>query len=300
MSSGIDAAIGRAIAFLESRQLPSGEIPVYASNTRDSSIFATATVAHALSFAPGAASIRRRALDFLERERDGLGLWKHWSRDHPRHAEIPPDLDDTSCASAVLLRSGRPDPQNRKVLLANRNRHGLFFTWKIGGAQLRHPLGLYMFFKRTAAKPFDVDAVVNANVLFYLGAIPETKPVVEHLLTVLREDGEAACDKWYDNRFVIWYFFSRALHEIATEARELIERKIAATTPSNALESALGACSLRYWNKPFDVDCLLRAQLDSGGWPAAPVYHGGPMQWQSEELTTGFCIEALSRWCPSS
>ena len=65
---------------------------------------------------------------------------------------------------------------------------------------------MYAFFTRTSAKPFDADAVVNANVLFYLGAIPA---VVDELLAVLREDRERHCDKWYDNPFVIWYFFGK-------------------------------------------------------------------------------------------
>src|SRR5207237_1773965 len=101
------------------------------------------------------------------------GLWRHWARDHPQYHPLPPDLDDTSCASAALLRAGRAFPDNRKLLLGNRNRRGLFYRRKLTPAQFRHPLVTYFFFRRTSAKPFDVDAVVNANVLFYLGAIPE-------------------------------------------------------------------------------------------------------------------------------
>jgi hypothetical protein len=306
-SSPGERAIGRAIAFLERRQLPSGELPVLASGTRDPSIFPTAVMAHSLSFAPGAQTIRDRALDFLHSEMDPRGLWKHWPREHSRSRELPPDLDDTSCASAVLARAGRPFPDNRKLLLANRNGDGLFYTWKLTHRELRHPLVLWSLFRCGTAKPFDVDAVVNANVVFYLGAIPE---VIEHLLRVLRENRETSCDKWYDNPFVVWYFFSRALHAHAPEAGEIIEKKIAAATPRNALESALAACSLWCWNRSPAVGPILAAQLNSGAWPAAPLYHDGrarrrdgtfaqphpdTLYWGSEELTTAFCIEALSR-----
>jgi hypothetical protein len=308
--SGILAALARAIAFLESNQLPSGELRVFASGKPDPSVFPTAVAAHALSFAPDAAKIRERALDFLAAETDWRGLWRHWPREHPHHRQIPPDLDDTSCASAALERAGRTFPDNRRLLLANRNRRGLFYTWKLTPAQFRHPLALVFFFQQTSAKPFDVDAVVNANVLAYLGAIPETRAVVDHLLTVLRENRETSCDKWYDNPFVVWYFFSRALHTVAPEAGEIIEKKIAATTPSNALEHALAACSLHYWNRNAGIRPLLDRQLQSGAWPAAPLYHGGRARrrdgtfapphhdtpyWGSEELTTAFCIEALAR-----
>jgi hypothetical protein len=303
-------AVRNAIAFLERRQSATGELRVLASGVPDPALFPTAVMAHSLSFAPEAALVRRRALDFLAAEMEPRGLWKHWPRAHPHHRSLPPDLDDTSCASAVLQHAGRSFPDNRDLLAGNRNAHGLFYTWKLTAAQFRHPLALWFFFRRTSAKPFDVDAVVNANVLFYLGAIPATRAVIAHLLRVLREDRETVCDKWYDNPFVVWYFFSRALHAIAPEAGDLIETKIAAATPANALERALAACSLLYWGRTADVDALLAMQLESGAWPAAPLYHGGRTRrrdgsfadvhpdtprWGSEELTTAFCIEALAR-----
>jgi hypothetical protein len=307
-------ALARGIAFLERQQQPSGELRVFASDQPDPAVFPTAVMAHSLSFAPDASRVRERAVDFLAAEMWPRGLWKHWPREHPHHRELPPDLDDTACASAALASSGRTFPDNRPLLLKNRNARGLFYTWKLTAAQFRHPLVLYFFFRKTSAKPFDVDAVVNANVLFYLGATPETRPVVQHLLHVLRENRERSCDKWYDNPFVVWYFFSRALHAVAPDGGELIERKMAAATPANPLERALAACSLLYWSRASAadalIDSLLDAQLESGGWPAAPLYHGGRTRkrdgsfdephpdtprWGSEELTTAFCIEALSR-----
>lgn len=316
MSTGTEAdvernivgAVERAIAFLEQSQLRSGELPVHASGKPDPSVFPTALITHSLSFAPRAAAIRERALDFLFAEMDGRGLWKHWPHAHPHHRQLPPDLDDTSCASAALERDGRAFPDNRKRLLANRNARGLFYTWKLAAAELRHPLALFLFFKRTSAKPFDVDAVVNANVLFYLGAIPETRPVIDHLLQVLRENRESACDKWYDNPIVVRYFFSRALAPIVPDAGALLAAH--AAVPSNALEMALAACTALDWNRVPDLAPLLAMQLPSGAWPAAPLYHGGRARrrdgtfaephpdtprWGSEALTTAFCIEALSR-----
>lgn len=280
---------------------------MFASGTLDPSVFPTALAAYSLSFAPRAAMVRERAVDFLVAEMEPHGLWKHWTRAHPYHRQLPPDLDDTSCASTALALAGRTFPDNRALLLRNRNREGLFRTWKLTLAQLRHPLVAFTFFTKTSARPFDADAVVNANTLHYLGGVPE---VAQHLVRILRENREPHCDKWYENPFAIWYFFSRALQRTAPEAGELIVKKITAAKPSTALEHALATCALRDWNQPADIAPLLALQLESGAWPAAPLYHGGRARrrdgtfapphpdtphWGSEEVTTAFCIEALSR-----
>jgi hypothetical protein len=221
-----------------------------------------------------------RVRDFLRSEMDNHGLWRHWTRDHPHQAQLPPDLDDTSCASAALERAGDPGPPNREILLANRDRSGLFFTWiaprprwtgaahrRVTLPQLLHLPTLFLFFRRTSADPDDVDAVVNANVLFYLGRIAETQPVVEHLLRILREGRETQCDKWYENAFAVWYFFSRALARSEPEATDIIERRIAGMAPGNVLDAALAANSLlNIGRRPPNtlIDLLLASQLPSG------------------------------------
>jgi hypothetical protein len=312
--SEIEQAIARGVALLERNQLASGEVPVDAwrpgHSERDPSVFPTAVAAHSLSFVPAARAVHARALDFLAAEMSARGLWRHWNRAHPHHAFIPPDLDDTSCASAALQRAGRAFPDNRGLLLANRNRRGLFYTWKLTGDQFRHPLATWLFFQRTSAKPFDVDAVVNANVLFYLGDRAETRPVIAHLLDVLRTDGERDCDKWYERPFVVWYFFSRALRAVSADAGDVIASRIEASRPQTALEHALAGCALLDWNHEPDVAPLLASQLESGGWPRDGLYHGGRARrsatsfapphpdtpwWGSEELTTAFALEALAR-----
>jgi hypothetical protein len=261
-----DAALQRALTFLEQRQLPSGEFPVQISADRsmvtgctpDPSVFPTALIAHCLCFAAPAARLRERALRFLAGQVDQHGLWRHWTAQHPHYRGLPPDLDDTACASAVLSHAGC-HIDNRELMLANRNQRGLFLTWvaprpafttaahlKVTLAQLRHAPTLPLFFKHTSAALYDVDAVVNANCLFYLNDFSGRQLVIDHLLGILEAAAETVCDKWYENPFVIWYFFSRALQGKAPRAGSIIERSAASCigiAPPQTLP--LSACSPR-------------------------------------------------------
>ncbi len=335
LDARVAPAIAAGVAFLAASQLASGEFPVFRNRRRDMAgdvhadpaVFPTALAAHALGFVPGAGALVERAIGFLLEQRDSHGVWRHWPRGHPWFPILPPDLDDTSCASAVLARNGVSGAADRQILLSNRTRRGLFYTWivprlrwtsaphrRIVLAQLRRIPALVAFFRSTSASAADVDAVVNANCLYALGRFRGDAVVVDHLLGVLRRGEETACDKWYDNPFVVWYFFSRALHEQAPEAADLIAERLASATPGTALDTALAAASLLYWKRrPDDASIarLLKSQLPSGGWPRAAVYHGGRTRhrdgsysgpapdkpfWGSEALTTAFCLEVLAQW----
>lgn len=335
MSTGDEAgrAIARGVAFLEASQLASGEIPVLATTDPslalraepDPSVFPTAVAAQALSFCPEASDIHARACRFLLDEKDRNGLWRHWTRTHDHVASLPPDLDDTSCASAALAAAGTPIA-NRDILLANRRSDGLFLTWVIprmrwtGAAhvrawlpQLAHLPTLALFFRRTSAAPGDVDAVVNANALFYLRDFDRRDAVIGHLLAVLRDGGETGCDKWYENRFAILYFLSRGLRAAGADAGALVLERLEAVPPADALGSAFAACVMLDWGRDPGAAFadLLAGQRADGSWPRAALYHGGRERrrdgsfaprhpdtphWGSEALTTCFCLEALARW----
>jgi hypothetical protein len=308
--SEIRHAIEKGVAYLESAQLPSGEIPIEISPemsgdcSRQPCVFPAALAARTLSITPSAARVRARALDFLQREMSLDGLWRHPSSDLPEHYDTPLDLDDTAIASAALAAAGRSFPDNRALLLAYRERSGLFRTWIVRWR--RHPLRTFrFFFLRHTGEVHDVDAVVNANVVIYLGICEEIRPAIAHMLAVLRANREMMSTIWYGSRFTVWYFFSHALHEIAPEAGEMIVPRIEATTPTNALELALASSTLLLWNRTPDVGTLTDAQLPSGAWPRAGFYHMGqrrldpkpkPPWWGSEALTTVFAVEALTRY----
>lgn len=330
----IDRALARAVAYLGSAQLPSGELPVYATTdptlaercVLDPSIFPTALALHCLSFCGEAAAVRARAEDFLLAEMDRHGLWRHWTRDHPHFKSLPPDLDDTACASAALAGAGKAVPDNRALLLANRDSAGRFFTWlsprprwtrwrhmAVTLRQLRHLPTLVMFFRLTSAKPYDVDACVNASCLHYLGDFPGREAVAAYLCTILAAGAERQCDKWYENPFVVRYLLSRGLVRSTPEAGPLLVARTAADRPGSSLEHALAAATLIDWGGDAGphVAALLAAQQEDGAWRRAALYHGGRARrrgggfaephpdtprWGSEAITTAFAIEALARW----
>jgi hypothetical protein len=309
ISSPVDDAIRRAVAFLEKTQLPDGEVPLLVSDQPDHSLFPTALAAYSLAFVPEAAAVRARALDFLEREMEPRGVWQHRARSHPAHDGLVADADDTACAAAALRLAGRAVPDVATILLANRTRDGRFRTWLPTFADLRKPRALWDLFVRGTASISDVDAVVNANVLHFVGAA-RCEAVVEWLLTILREDRETDCDKWYDNPFGVWYFFSRALVPTFGEASEIITRKVRAAVPQTALEYALRISTLANCGVAATVTELLELQTERGSWPSASLYNVGRvrrrdgtfvpgtgdwMTFRSEELTTAFALEALGR-----
>ena len=332
--TAIAESLSRAVRFLESAQAQSGELPVYASNdpslrdhaTLDPSIFPSALAAWSLSFCAAAKGVRGRLCDFLEAEMLPHGLWRHWPRSHAHHASLPPDLDDTGCAALAMGRAGRMLPDHRHLLLANRNRAGLFYTWlsprlrwsgwahmTATAGQLAHAPTLFLFFRATSAKPRDVDAVVNANALFHVGRFDGDEAVIAYLTMILRQGRERHCDKWYDEPSVIWYFLARALAERSDEARALLLAKLTQARPDHALHRALRICAMRSLGAPVpddDVARLMAGQAADGSWPRAALYHGGRTRrrdgsfdaphpdtprWGSEALTTAFAVEALAR-----
>src|SRR5205085_5060037 len=288
------AATTRAAEYLRHVQRPIGELPVLVSLdplmrrdcTVDPSVFPTAVAAHSLSFAEEASDVRDRALNFLAGEMGPHGLWKHWPRDHPHAGTLPADADDTSCASATLIAAGRTVPDNRDLLLANRDDDGRFHTWFLPRPRwlllratwpllLRLPM-LILFFRRTSAKPLDVDAAVNANILFRLGAFPGRERVTDWLVRILEEGAEDRCDKWYQNPFVVRYFFSRALDD-SGRGRELLIGRTAAATPETMLDHALAAATLSACGADpgRHVEALIDGQSPDGSWPRTAFYHGG-------------------------
>ncbi len=309
-NSRLRKCIARAAKFLDENQLYNGEFRSYRSNNEalhgsnlivDSCTFVTSCVLYCVGFLndPGLTAMKRTALEFLVKQMMAPGVWKYFSSGYP--IVIDPDLDDTACAS-FLVKDIHPDirdGRNADIILGNRNEKGLFFTW----LQARD-------------KRNDVDSVVNANVLLYLGDTEETRAVSDYLNRIIAEGREVETYYYYLDDFALYYAVSRAYFNGVTSLKTALEPVTLRTLArqrgdgsfGNELLTALAICSLlNYSCRDLDVlssgvGNLMDSQRIDGSWPRV-AYYAGPLPpepyaawYGSEELTTGFCLEALARF----
>ena len=339
--TSIAGAIENGLQFLSDRQLPSGQFPVeityfdQQTGTRavrqDPAVFASAHIAYSLDFLPHASAreMVSRTFPFFLNEMTGHGVWHYWNKEANwpglnLYKFIPADLDDTASVSYLLKRHGVQFPDNRPLLFLNRNRGGLFYTWLVlrprftfNAAYWRSLIGdvtwgRYARFFFTHANYGDIDGVVNANVLLYLGSGPETSPVVDWLIRIVQEHKEAACDKWYAHPFMFYYALSRNVQE-GSKAFESVTDTIVVRIQEavgeggrigeDELHTALAVnTALNLGTRPPylapAVEYIMNSQHDAGSWPSSPYYCTPDLgqTWGSQELTTAFCLEALYRF----
>lgn len=334
------AAVGRALEFLQREQLESGQFPMEysllgkrhfgtdaAETHPEKSPFCSAYVAHSLSFSGDhrARKMIHRAVEFLKGEMTGDGLWRYWCKDAPLHRQIPPDVDDTACISDLLRSMRQPVPENEDLLLSNMTTSGMFYTWIIPRVTTRASArwwrtvlgditwGRAVSFWRAGAARGDVDSVVNANVLLYLGERDVTGPVIERLLDIAESGHEDRTDRWYRSVPAFYYAVSRAyargIERLAPAGEHLDSRYASLGHPDgrigeDSLQTAMAVCSLMNFGHPpaayaRQLEYLGEAQESDGGWAACPIYFDGrrvpQIAWSSRCVTTAFCIEALVR-----
>jgi hypothetical protein len=332
-SEAVFQALSRGVEFLRERQLPHGEFATYVGwdpslengCSLDSSPFVTTFVLHALSFVnwTDLAQTRGRALAYLLEERESGGLWRFWTSGGPNHWRAPPDLDDTSCVSWTLRQHGVSFGSNEEMLYANRNTDGLFYTYIRPLAQkktwlelLRHKSWHELLSRYTWAELMhfknDVDIVVNANVVLYLGEHERTRNACRYIVSVIERGAEEQATAFYVEPLVIHYMVSRAYYYGISSfqgATKIMPRRIGEHQQNDgsfgtALATAIAACSLLNCGLSTDqgleraVRHLTQTQDADGSWKRA-AFFAGPRRvfwWGSEELTTAFCVEALARY----
>ena len=335
----LERAIQRGIEFLAKNQLSSGEFKTLASSDEDlcrspqhdPSPFATMHITDSVLRIRNeiAEEIVRRSAGFLVDQMLAGGLWKFWNRGSGGFSFIPPDADDTSCIAALLRKIGPGGICPAGVLLGNRNSQGLFYTWIL--PRWRHALYPSAWLPLCKARqitarqrdffsagedPPDregIDAVVNANVILYLGECRQTEPARAWLAQVVKSDRETSSDRSYQSSYALYYALLRCEENGLSFARPLLKQaalKLEKLLCSSVLgtidplEAGLSACVLS--SHAAHSECyralilkLLGAQRDDGGWPAKAFYFGGYKRvraWGSAELVTGFCVEALGRY----
>jgi hypothetical protein len=333
-----------ALGFLERAQLPSGEFstllasdPSLEGGIFDSSPFVTSFVVHALREVgfSRADAVAERAAGFLRGQMTLGGLWRYYAKGSWKHCRVPPDLDDTACCSVAVTPSGVRPPRNRWIFAANRDDQGRYLTWVIPGgcrtslarlswlrwagdawARARLParpaefVGSPRFHSETdPAPPDDVDPVVNANAIMYLGESPETAAAIAYVIETVERGITGRFSLYYTDPLALYHAVARA-HRFNCPAFAAVKRPIVAATLEHwrhdgsfgsPLSTALAVSTLLTFapdESAIDaaIGSLLHTQTPDGSWPAFHFYSGPAEYWGSRELTTGLCLEALVRF----
>jgi hypothetical protein len=260
----------------------------------DSSVFVTTFVLYGIARIdnPLVTTMTEKAISFLTDEMRGPGLFQYYTSKNTHGLGF--DLDDTACAS-VALHESHPlgaGGGNIEHFLENRNEAGLFYTW-IGDA----------------APENDIDSVVNANVVFYLGDSDETKGACRYLIDTIESGRESDSYRYYLDDVILYYAVSRAYARGASllgGAKEAIIEKVLLRSNDDGsfgdeLSTACAVCSLvdfEYKGITTLRDAaryLEEHQSADGSWRRIAMFCQPGRYYGSEELTTVLCLEALTK-----
>lgn len=339
----MEQAIESGINYLHSHQYPYGEFCSYYSSDPTMAewcvpqpvTFPTALIVNSLQRVknnPLVKDIFKKATGFFQYQSMRGGAMNYFTNWYQYFSLNPPDVDDTVYIGNFLRGQGAEYVDPTPLLLENRANNGLFYTWftfRLNSLrllrrlnkeywllimrELKKPIGTFIFWRRFECSRSDIDGVVNANVLYYLGKRQETKPIINYLLNILENNKEADCDKWYRDPFTFYYFYSRNIKKGITElahgaqhikSRILKKQKTNGKIGNSILETAMSTIALiniGYEGREVEmaINFIIKNQSPTGEWPRHILYFSGPKKqigWGSEELTTGFCIEALASY----
>ena len=297
-------AIGRGLEFIAANIGADGAWPSSKHGDRELASpgepeavpFVAALGALSLGACPGAraAGLRERTREYLTERIEAPGVWRYWPG-------LPPDLDDTSLCSLVVgshlwMLLGRTLP----VILSRRDEQGRFRTWLAA--------------QPTAESSWDdVDSVVNANVVAWLGATEDTRRARSWREGLVREGREDGTSWYYPDTLDLHAAMARA-HDLAAPAFEavgerlierILSRRRADGCYGDAHATALAVTALDQLGRPPAEDAVARliaAQRTDGGWPSGIVWQGPTppsppyVFFASDALATARCAEALARY----
>jgi hypothetical protein len=299
----IQDAISRGLTFLAGNQLRSGAFASYECGAESgrcpspdqSTLCVTAFVAAAISSAGSdkADTIIAKSINWFLSEMRGPGLWSF----SPKNAKckVPLDIDTTALVSWLFQQYRVSFPNNRDLLLANRDEKGRFFLWLLDDPF--NPSALQQLFGDDPQ-----DSVVDANIIAYLGRGPWVPPVIASFEQSL-VSGEGNLFPCYTDELVLAYGISRALlrgvkelHELRPLIAHMLEKRADARDnvllKCFVLRSAL-AFSLPECVSIDAIERILQTQQADGSWPAFPMLQRFGSYFGSRALTTGMCIEVL-------
>jgi len=306
-AEGIEAAINRGVGFLESSQLSSGEFATYGSGRRDmadseynTSPFITSFVFHSLGFVEQTdrvSGMRVKAVEFIKSQRKEGNIWNFWGlNEQGLYPPIPDDLDDTSCAAAVLAKNTDsvivPDFEDYRA------GNGAYFTWMSDGEN-------------------DVDCVVNANILMFYSLLGKHDArLCAYLNAAMQAKNYSGCTSYYATKYAFPYFVTRAFADAnagcvgasISSVKEFLLENQSHGFLGNDLDNALATVSLL--NMGFDgtgLDRAVKNMVDSqnldGSWDNMALSIGPYncrdrecIYFGSSELATAISLEALAKY----
>ena len=274
----------------------------------DSSPFVTALVLYSISFLEEdkkVQKIKEDGIRFLISEMEEGGLWRYWSSKNDKHRAIPPDLDDTCCIAYVLKSNNIKVPDNKEIILNNKNDQGIFYTWilSVSGKEALHSNDNWIINQEE-----DVCCVVNANVILYFSEDDRCRDAAKYLIEITSNDPNLFFSPYYNHSIIFYYMLSRSIYNknnLVDSARKNIVDRILSLQKSDGsfgdeLKTGLAICSLLncgFCSQSLTkaIRYLLQSQHPNGSWRRLPLYRGRPAVYGSSELTTAFCLEALAR-----
>ncbi len=301
----IDNSVEKAILFLAKSQQPNGSFLSLSSKSPTNfkeaiifpSVFSSTLILSSLARInenETLKTIKEKLASFLLAQRSDAWSFNYWDREAVEYKKIPypDDLDDTFSALAALHLY---DPKiiTGEVLAKSVS---LLTTLEVdeGG-----PYRTWLVDENSESAWKDVDFAVNSNIGYFLSLIGVSLPKqIDFLERQIAEDKIES--PYYPNSYPLIYFISRFYKG---PYKDNLIKKIHSLSPSNSLDNALCALSLMNLNEKHEnikdhVEYVIENQMN-GYWEAAPFYTGvNPKRDNnyfagSDELTTGFCIEAL-------
>lgn len=303
-------SIQRGLKFLRTTVNEKGAWHCIRFNVRDPNVprhferppFISAFCALALqrSQQPLAQELCVRAKNYLVDTMEYPGFWRYY-----RH--LPQDLDSSSLCSMIIdthpwVGLGKNIPQ----ILANRDNNGLFLTWVLNEEE------------PSVVSPFRIEAdpVVNANVIAYVGDLPETKKSQTWLIELIKKGTNLDnASKWYPDPASIYYAIARTTGRVQLGTEEfpsiLAERILSLRDEvgefKNVLQAAQACVALQNirlldrLNVQQQIAYFIARQQADGSWPELLAFGDQSMRFGvvgqighgSESVTSVFCIEAL-------
>jgi hypothetical protein len=298
----------------------------------DSAVVPAAIIASSLlglAGRPKVDALLMRTVPFFQYQMMHGGICNYYTLSNPLFKLNPPDIDSTAYVGSLFDAWGveYPRESTRTMMLINqRNKGGLYtwfilrprptvnrIVWRIGLRGLKSPLASIRFWLNREYKRNDVGGVVNANILYYLGVTERTQSILDYLMQIITKGKETHCDSWYRSPINFYYALGRNYHKGVRQLEAVrsivLERLMNHQQPDGSfgeslLETAQALSALIYWRgHPSAAERAVRVLLNHQGrygeWLRAILFYRGPgktVGWGSEEITTGFCLEALNAY----